>query len=207
MARHLQQMLLCHYRAGRCGGLVPGFCPSFSRAGPIRRAASSSSSSSGGGGGGGGCKVSGPSAASTVHSNRPPGDDPGTRGSGSNTGGGGNRGSEKPGLLESLQGLDATTRYQLAVLAGGTCVMSVGFGTISPILPTFASQWGDMGATGIGLVIAAPALAKLLLNHASGRRADTHGRVPSPSAYLSWMPLAYPWGIEVEYVSPAPQWH
>ena len=106
-----------------------------------------------------------------------------TRAAGGALGGPGEHGSEgsssdKSSLIVALRQLDGTTRYQLAVLAGGTCVMSLGFGTIAPILPLFASQWGDMGATGVGLVIAAPALAKLLLNTASGRRADTHGRVP-----------------------------
>jgi hypothetical protein len=81
-------------------------------------------------------------------------------------------------LRETLAQLDRQTRYQIAVLAGGTCVMSLSFGTVSPILPLFASQWGELGATGVGLVLSAPALAKLALNHASGRRADTHGRVP-----------------------------
>lgn len=86
--------------------------------------------------------------------------------------------SDQRSLRETLARLDGTTRYQLVVIAGGTCVMSLGLGTIAPILPCFASQWGDVGATGVGLVLAAPALAKLLLNNASGRRADTHGRVP-----------------------------
>lgn len=81
-------------------------------------------------------------------------------------------------LRETLAQLDSTTRYQLAVLAGGTCIMSMSFGTVAPILPLFASQWGDMGATGVGLVLSAGAIAKLCLNNAMGRRADSHGRVP-----------------------------
>ena len=95
-------------------------------------------------------------------------------------GGGGEEDEEKSGLSlrETLAQLDSTTRYQFAVLAGGTCVMSMSFGTVAPILPLFASQWGDMGATGVGFVLAAPALAKLCLNNYMGRRADTHGRVP-----------------------------
>ena len=97
----------------------------------------------------------------------------------------GARGQEDPedgksglSLRQTLRRLDTTTRYQLAVLSAGTCVMSLGYGTIAPILPLFASQWGEMGATGVGLVLAAPALAKLLLNNYMGRRADTDGRVP-----------------------------
>lgn len=35
-----------------------------------------------------------------------------------------------------------------------------------------------MQATGIGMVVATPALAKLMMNQYAGRRADSHGRVP-----------------------------
>lgn len=80
-------------------------------------------------------------------------------------------------LSTLLQSLDPLTRRQLTVLAVGTGVVSLGFGMVVPVLPQFAAQWGDVGATGVGLVVAAPALAKLMINRAAGRRADTHGRV------------------------------
>jgi DHA1 family multidrug resistance protein-like MFS transporter len=80
-------------------------------------------------------------------------------------------------LSTLLRSLDPLTRKQLGVLAVGTGVVSLGFGMVVPVLPQFAAQWGDMGATGVGVVVAAPALAKLALNRAAGRRADTHGRV------------------------------
>ena len=80
-------------------------------------------------------------------------------------------------LLTLLRSLDPLTRKQLSVLAIGTGVVSLGFGMVVPVLPLFAAQWGDVGATGIGVIVAAPALAKLAINRAAGRRADTHGRV------------------------------
>lgn len=84
---------------------------------------------------------------------------------------------KKQPLYSVLQALDPETRYGLGVVAAGTSMMAMSFGCVTPILPLFASQWGDVGATGVGAVIAAPALAKLLLSQAAGRRADTHGRV------------------------------
>ena len=80
-------------------------------------------------------------------------------------------------LSTVLQSLDPLTRKQLTVLALGTGVVALGFGMIVPVLPQFAAQWGDVGATGIGLVVAAPAFARLAINRAAGRRADSHGRV------------------------------
>ena len=85
--------------------------------------------------------------------------------------------ADDPGLMEVLRTLDPLTRKQLSVLAVGTGVVSLGFGMVVPVLPMFAAQWGDMGATGIGMVVAAPTLSKLLLNRYAGRRADSHGRV------------------------------
>ncbi len=84
---------------------------------------------------------------------------------------------EETSLPTLLRSLDPLTRKQLTVLAVGTGVVSLGFGIVVPVLPQFAAQWGDVGATGVGLVVAAPALAKLMINRAAGRRADTHGRV------------------------------
>eukprot|EP01052_Picozoa_sp_SAG31_P000514 SAG31_NODE_15_length_37942_cov_32.078297_19_plen_85_part_00 len=46
-----------------------------------------------------------------------------------------------------------------------------------PVLPAVAEQWGTAGAgSTIGLILAAPALARLLLNSAAGRLVDTRGR-------------------------------
>ena len=52
--------------------------------------------------------------------------------------------------MHVLRTLDPLTRRQLTVLAAGTGVVSLGFGMVVPVLPQFAAQWGDMGATGIG---------------------------------------------------------
>ena len=86
------------------------------------------------------------------------------------------------GLRSLLSALDPLTRRQLGVLAAGTGIVSLGFGMVVPVLPQFAAQWGEFGATGVGLVVAAPAVAKLALNRAAGRRADSHGRVPLMAA-------------------------
>ena len=59
--------------------------------------------------------------------------------------------------------MDPLTRKQLTVLALGTSVIALGFGMIAPVLPQFAAQWGDVGATEIGLVVAAPALARFVI--------------------------------------------
>ena len=48
---------------------------------------------------------------------------------------------------------------------------------VVPVLPAFAAQWGA-GAFGIGLLVAAPSLARLVLNNTAGRMVDSRGRVP-----------------------------
>jgi MFS family permease len=63
------------------------------------------------------------------------------------------------------------------VLVGSQIMLNVGVSQVVPVLPVFAAQMG-LGATGIGLLISAPPLARLALNMPLGRLCDTMGRLP-----------------------------
>ena len=56
-------------------------------------------------------------------------------------------------------------------------MLNVGVSQVVPVLPVLASDM-QLGATGIGMLIATPALARLALNLPLGQLADTVGRVP-----------------------------
>ena len=78
---------------------------------------------------------------------------------------------------------DSTTRYQLKVVTAETAALGMAVGMVVPVLPYFAEGIGGVGATGVGLIVAVPSLATLLLNVPCGRLSvgvlcDTKGRVP-----------------------------
>ena len=63
------------------------------------------------------------------------------------------------------------------MLVGSQILLNVGVSQVVPVLPIFAAQMG-LGATGIGLLISAPPLARLALNLPLGRLCDSVGRLP-----------------------------
>ena len=71
----------------------------------------------------------------------------------------------------------------IAILTGSQLCLNLGFSQIVPVLPLFAAQIAEtsgfeMGAFGVGLIIAAPSASRLFLNVPLGRAADTIGRKP-----------------------------
>jgi len=58
-------------------------------------------------------------------------------------------------------------------------MMNIGFSQMVPVMPLFVAELGGhLGATGVGMVIAAPSAAMLFLNVPLGRVCDTLGRKP-----------------------------
>lgn len=66
---------------------------------------------------------------------------------------------------------------QVGTLVGSQIMLNLGVAQVVPVIPIFAQQMG-LGASGVGMLIAAPSLARLLLNLPLGRLADTVGRKP-----------------------------
>lgn len=76
-------------------------------------------------------------------------------------------------------GWDPALRNQVAILTCSQLVLNLGFSQMVPVMPMFAAQMGGhLGATGVGLVLAAPSVATLLLNVPLGRLCDVYGRKP-----------------------------
>jgi MFS family permease len=83
---------------------------------------------------------------------------------------GGSSGSSKQPLK-----LDRDATIQLTVLAGSTLIVQMAIGAIVPVLPSFVASLG-LSPASIGLVVAVPAAAKLLLNLPIGILVDRVGR-------------------------------
>ena len=66
---------------------------------------------------------------------------------------------------------------QLAVLSTSQFVVNAGFGVIIPVLPIFSAELG-LGASGVGVLLSAPSLARVALNLPFGKLADSIGRKP-----------------------------
>jgi len=73
--------------------------------------------------------------------------------------------------------LDPQTRHQLLVLCGTGMVAQMAIGMVVPLLPSYAAQIG-LTSSGVGLVIAMPSVARLLLNLPLGSLVDLMGRRP-----------------------------
>jgi MFS family permease len=65
----------------------------------------------------------------------------------------------------------------VGILSASQFAGNLGFGCVIPVLPLFASEIG-LGASGVGLIVSAPALTRLLFNFPFGRAADRVGRKP-----------------------------
>eukprot|EP00928_Gymnodinium_smaydae_P022595 TRINITY_DN18928_c0_g1_i1.p1 TRINITY_DN18928_c0_g1~~TRINITY_DN18928_c0_g1_i1.p1 ORF type:complete len:471 (-),score=44.14 TRINITY_DN18928_c0_g1_i1:95-1507(-) len=75
--------------------------------------------------------------------------------------------------------MDWDLMKDVGILSGSQLFLNMGFSQIVPVMPLFAAQIGGAwGATGIGLIVSAPALATFLLNVPLGRLCDTIGRKP-----------------------------
>ena len=86
--------------------------------------------------------------------------------------------SSKSSSISSLL-KDKQLVKQVSILTGSQLVLNLGFAQMVPVIPLFAAQMGGhLGATGIGLVLSAPALANFLINIPAGRLVDTVGRKP-----------------------------
>lgn len=72
---------------------------------------------------------------------------------------------------------DPYLRRNVSVLVGSQTLLNIGVSQVVPVLPIFAQEMG-LGATGIGVLIAAPAVARLALNIPLGKLCDTVGRKP-----------------------------
>ena len=73
--------------------------------------------------------------------------------------------------------LTSSHRKKLAILIGASMVSELGLGVVVPILPSMVQDLG-LGATGLGLVLSAPYLARVLLNLPVGALVQRFGRVP-----------------------------
>ena len=75
--------------------------------------------------------------------------------------------------------MDRTLMKHVAILTGSQLMLNMGFSQVVPVLPLFAQQMGGhLGATGVGLIIAAPSITRLLFNIPLGRLCDKVGRKP-----------------------------
>ena len=68
-------------------------------------------------------------------------------------------------------------RKQLAVISVAGAALNLGFGVVIPALPVLSQELG-FGATGVGLLLAAPSLARVVFNLPAGALVDSFGRVP-----------------------------
>ena len=73
------------------------------------------------------------------------------------------------------QPLDGQTIFQLGTLAFSAMLVQTAIGAVVPVLPAFAESIG-LSATGVGLVISLPSVAKVLLNLPVGTLVDRWGR-------------------------------
>lgn len=73
--------------------------------------------------------------------------------------------------------IDPETKKQATVLIVSQLFSNLGFAVIIPILPVFTAELG-LGASGVGVMLSAPALARLLCNLPFGKISDKYGRKP-----------------------------
>ena len=80
-------------------------------------------------------------------------------------------------LAAAWAALPQEHRAGLGVVTAATAALNFSFGAIVPLLPQYALGLG-LGSSGVGLVLAAPAFARVCLNSPFGRLADSRGRRP-----------------------------
>ena len=64
-----------------------------------------------------------------------------------------------------------------AILTASQFMVNMGFGCVIPVLPLFAAQMG-MGAMGVGMILSAPSVSRVMLNMPFGEATDRFGRKP-----------------------------
>ena len=86
---------------------------------------------------------------------------------------------EKDGssLAAAWAALPQEHRAGLGVVTAATAALNFSFGAIVPVLPQYALGLG-LGSSGVGLVLAAPAFARVCLNSPFGKLTDSRGRRP-----------------------------
>ena len=84
---------------------------------------------------------------------------------------------EGSSLAAAWAALPQEHRAGLGVVTAATAALNFSFGAIVPVLPQYALGLG-LGSSGVGLVLAAPAFARVCLNSPFGRLADSRGRRP-----------------------------
>ena len=72
---------------------------------------------------------------------------------------------------------DVALRRDVGILVGSQMMLNIGVAQVVPVFPLLATEMG-LGAAGTGLLISAPAFARLAVNLPLGRLADTVGRKP-----------------------------
>lgn len=86
-------------------------------------------------------------------------------------------GPPEPGFLAAWKACKGEERRQLVVLSISGAALNLGFGVVIPALPVLSQELG-FGATGVGLLLAAPSLARVMFNLPAGALVDSFGRVP-----------------------------
>ncbi|KAJ8609118.1 hypothetical protein CTAYLR_006057 [Chrysophaeum taylorii] len=81
-------------------------------------------------------------------------------------------------LRAAFQSVPVEYRAGLGVVTVSNALLNLGFGVVVPVLPAYVSGTLGLSAGGVGLVLAAPSLARISLNAACGRLADERGRIP-----------------------------
>ena len=82
-----------------------------------------------------------------------------------------------PGFVAAWKACRGEERRQLAVISVSGAALNLGFGVVIPALPVLSQELG-FGATGVGLLLAAPSLARVVCNLPAGALVDSFGRVP-----------------------------
>jgi hypothetical protein len=73
--------------------------------------------------------------------------------------------------------MDPALMKHVAILTGSQLMLNLGFSQVVPVLPLFAQEMGGhLGATGVGMIIAAPSVARLLCNVRRRQLAPAAGR-------------------------------
>eukprot|EP00434_Breviolum_minutum_P022174 symbB.v1.2.019575.t3/scaffold1605.1/size109642/3 len=86
-------------------------------------------------------------------------------------------GQPEPGFFAAWKACKGEERRQLVVLSISGAALNLGFGVVIPALPVLSQELG-FGATGVGLLLAAPSLARVIFNLPAGALVDSFGRVP-----------------------------
>lgn len=81
-------------------------------------------------------------------------------------------------LIAAVMAIPAHYRCGLGAVTAASAVLNLGFGVVVPVLPSYISGTLGLSAAGVGIVLAAPSIAKMALNAGAGRLADSRGRVP-----------------------------